>query len=95
METLIHADIFFFITSIAVVVVTIALCIVTYFAFKAFRVLKEIGEIVRDEAKLIKEDIDGARNTIRTNTKVINTIIKSVAGMGSKKKKTSSTERNK
>ncbi|MEX0652309.1 MAG: hypothetical protein WD509_03215 [Candidatus Paceibacterota bacterium] len=93
METLIQADIFFFITSIAVVVITVALCIVAYFAFRAFRVLKEIGEIVRDEAKLIKEDIDGARNTIRTNTKVINTIIKSVAGVGSKKKKTTRTEK--
>lgn len=94
METLIHADIFFFITSIAVAVVTIALCIVAYFAYKAFRVLKEIGEVVRDEARLIKEDIDGARDTIRTNTKVISTIIKAVAGTGSKKKTTEREKKN-
>jgi len=96
METLIHADIFFFITSIAVGVLTIALCVLAYFAYRALSTINEIGELVRDETVRIKDDIDGARATIKKNADVFGTIIGAVArsGFGTKATKRTKTKKN-
>lgn len=85
MEAFMKADIFFFITSIATVAFTLALLVVLYYVLKLVRVFTEISEIVRDEAQLIKDDIDGARDTIRTNAEVVGTIIGAFVQKGAKK----------
>lgn len=94
METVMKADIFFFITTIAVVLFTAVLITVLYFVLKLVRVFTEISEIVRDEAQLIKDDIDGARDTIRSNAEVVGTIIGAFVHKGAKKA-TSRTKSNK
>jgi len=65
MDTLIHADIFFFVTTIAVVVITIALTVLIVYLVKVFRNVREITEMVNEETVLLRRDIGDLRNEIR------------------------------
>jgi len=47
METLIHADIFFFITSIAVIILTILLCICLYYLSGALKNFRDITDTLK------------------------------------------------
>jgi len=92
-ETILKADIFFFVTTIAVVAITLGMLVVGYFCIRLLRTLNEVSEVVRDEAKLIKSDIDGARATIRSNAEIVGTIIGAVArGGASAKRKSKKTK---
>jgi uncharacterized protein YoxC len=53
MNTLIHADVFFFITSIAVVIISIILIIALIYVVKIFRDIKKLTEIAKKEADLL------------------------------------------
>ena len=65
MNTLIHADIFFFVTTIAVVVVAIALTVALVYLAKVLSDIKEITRQVKDETALFREDIAGLRSDVR------------------------------
>ena len=65
MDTLIHADIFFFVTTIAVVVITIALAALIVYLVKVFRSIRKIVDAVNDETILLRRDIGDLRNEIR------------------------------
>ena len=65
MDTLIHADIFFFVTTIAVVVITIALTVLIVYLVKVFRNVREITNMVSEETILLRRDIGDLRSEIR------------------------------
>jgi len=65
MDTLIHADIFFFVTTIVVVVVGLLFVITLIYLIKILNRIKNIAEEVRDETILFREDIHGLRNSIQ------------------------------
>jgi hypothetical protein len=65
MDTLIHADIFFFVTTIAVVVITIALAVLIVYLVKVFRSVRRITDMVGDEAVLLRHDIADFRSGVR------------------------------
>ena len=65
MDTLIHADIFFFVTTIAVVVVGVALTVVLIYLAKILHDVKKITGHVHDETVLFREDIADLRNDIK------------------------------
>jgi hypothetical protein len=65
MDTLIHADIFFFITTIAVVVGAILVSVILIYLIMIFRDLKSISSTVKQETELIAMDIDEAREHIK------------------------------
>jgi hypothetical protein len=65
MDTLIHADIFFFITTIVVVIVGIALTIALVYLAKVLSDVKEITRQVKEETILFREDIQGLRGDIK------------------------------
>lgn len=65
MDTLIHADIFFFVTTIAVVVITIALTVLVVYLVKVFRNVRKITDAVSEEMVLLRRDISDLRNEIR------------------------------
>jgi uncharacterized protein YoxC len=65
MDTLIHADIFFFVTTIAVVVITLLLIVVLIYVIKVLNRIKDIAEQVRQETVLFREDIHGLRDSVR------------------------------
>jgi uncharacterized protein YoxC len=65
MDTLIHADVFFFVTTIAVVVITIALTVLIVYLVKVFRNIRKITDMVSEETILLRRDIGDLRNEIR------------------------------
>jgi hypothetical protein len=65
MDTLIHADIFFFVTTIAVVVVAIALTVALIYLAKVLSDLRDITRQVKEETVLFREDIKGLRGDIK------------------------------
>lgn len=65
MATLIHADIFFFVTAVFVVLLTIFLAVAgTYFVL-ILRDMKEISRKVRAEGEEIIEDVNELRKKIK------------------------------
>ncbi len=64
--TLIHADIFFFITSIAVVILTILLIVALVYIVRILMVIRQISQIIRDQGDKVSEDIDELRDVVRS-----------------------------
>ncbi len=62
---LIHADIFFFITTIVVVFLGILLVFVLYYLAKSARAFSRIMERVEAESVKVADDIDGLRERIK------------------------------
>jgi hypothetical protein len=65
MNTLIHADIFFFVTTVAVIVITIALTVLIVYLVKVFRSVRKIADAVSDETVLLRKDIADLRSEVR------------------------------
>lgn len=65
MDTLIHADVFFFVTTIAVVVVGIAFTVVLVYLAKILRDVKEVTEQVKEETILFRRDIADLRGDVK------------------------------
>ena len=72
MKNIIHADIFFFITSIFVVILTICLIIAMYYVARILRDMKHISRNVSEEGDKILDDIDNMREKVKEEgTKVM------------------------
>jgi hypothetical protein len=65
MDTLIHADIFFFVTTIVVVIVGIALTIALIYLAKVLSDVKDITKQVKEETILFRNDIKELRGDIK------------------------------
>ena len=65
MSTLIHADIFFFVTTIAVVVVAAALTVALVYLARVLSDVKKITGEVYEEAVLVRKDIEDLRTDVR------------------------------
>jgi hypothetical protein len=65
MNTLIHADIFFFVTTIVVIIVGITLTIALMYLSKVLSDIKEITKQVKEETILFREDIGELRGDIK------------------------------
>ena len=61
MQTLIHADIFFFISTIATILISIGIIIALIFVILILKKLYQLSETVKTEAGHIAEDIDSIR----------------------------------
>jgi uncharacterized protein YoxC len=59
------ADIFFFVTTIAVIAVTICLIYAAYYLIRILRNVDAISEEVKNESQLVREDIQDLRANIR------------------------------
>jgi hypothetical protein len=65
MNTLVHADIFFFVTTIVVVIVGIAFTVTLIYLAKVLSDIKEIIGHVKEETILFREDIKDLRGNIK------------------------------
>lgn len=65
MDELLHANIFFFITSIAVIVVTVFLVVLLHHLIQIARDAREITNMVKEESTEIAEDLEELRDTIK------------------------------
>lgn len=64
-ESLIHADIFFFISSIALVIISIGLSISLYYVIRILRNVREITDKANMESDEIISDIRHLRRALR------------------------------
>jgi len=67
METLIHADIFFFITSIAVVVLTILLIVAFFYLLQILRNFRDISDTLKKGVNNASEHLEDLAETIMDN----------------------------
>ena len=65
MQTLVHADIFFFISTIALVVLSILLALGLYYAIGILRDAREISARIKKASVDIEKDLDGLRNAVK------------------------------
>ena len=65
METLVKADIFFFITSLAVIAVAALAVAALFYILRILRNVRDISETVKEESESIVGDIGRFRATIR------------------------------
>lgn len=65
MDTLIHADIFFFVTTIVVVVIGIVITVALIYLVKIFSDIKAITREVKEETILFRQDLGNLRNDIQ------------------------------
>jgi len=65
MATLIHADIFFFVTTIAVVVVAILFVAIIIYVLAILNDLHYISGVVRKETNLLAEDLEDIRERVK------------------------------
>lgn len=68
METLIHADIFFFITTVFVVIVGTGIALVIAHCLPILKNIRRISEIAKNEAEKLAQDIEGIRSTVKEET---------------------------
>jgi hypothetical protein len=66
MGTLLQADIFFFITSVATVAVSIVFVIALVYTVRILRDVKDISGTVKHESDLVAKDLGELRNDIKS-----------------------------
>ena len=69
MDTLVQADIFFFITTIAIVVVTIAILIALFFFIQILRDVRYTSKRIREETDKIVSDVGDLREFVKREGK--------------------------
>ncbi|MCF7815537.1 MAG: hypothetical protein K9M10_02115 [Candidatus Pacebacteria bacterium] len=79
MSDVLHANIFFFITGIAVIVFTALLCIVLFHVIKAIKSLRRILNRIEEGTEIIAEDI-GQFRAYFTEDGFIKRLLKSILG---------------
>ena len=71
MESLIHADIFFFITTIFTIALGILFIVGGIYAIVILRDLKHVARMVKDESVELARDVQNIREGIRKNGSVM------------------------
>jgi len=64
MSDVLHANIFFFITAIAVVLVTVMVIIALYYVIRILRAVRDVAERVREGSEVIAQDAANFREGI-------------------------------
>jgi len=71
MDSIIKSDIFFFITGLSVIVLTIVGLVVLYYLTKIFKDIKHIAKTAKTEADHIAEDVETYRKDLKEGEKEI------------------------
>jgi len=65
MQDLIQSDIFFFITSIAVIAVTIFILITLWYIIRILKNIKDVSEIVKEETVFLSGDFSRFKKAVK------------------------------
>ena len=63
MDSIVKSEIFFFITSIAVIVLSVGAAVVLVYAIRVLRDVDHVAKLVRDESDLIAKDVSQLRES--------------------------------
>ena len=86
MSEVIHADIFFFITGIAVIVISAVLVVVLFHAIKVLKSIRRITSRIEAETEAISDDIQNVR-TFLSHISLLPQLIANFMGRGNSEKK--------
>jgi hypothetical protein len=85
MEPLLKSDIFFFITAISVIILTLVLITVFFYVMKILRDIKEISRIAKDQSVKLSEDVDRLRVKMAQQEFSWGSIFKIITGLFKRK----------
>lgn len=88
MDTLIRADLFFFITSIAVIVLTVVLIVLAAYIVGILKDVREIIVRIRKTADIFSDDFTGFLKALKMQGMAIEKLMHSFFGKTGKIKKT-------
>ncbi len=98
MNEILHANIFFFITGIAVIVVTAILCVALFHSIKLLKAMRRIMDRIEEGTEVIAEDLGNVRAYF-TGDGLIRKLIVKLMGSShkseSREEKTKKSERRK
>lgn len=95
MSTLLYADIFFFITAVAVIAVTIVVLVMAFYLIRILRNARDISRMVRDETEAVVEDVGALRRRITQESKLLSLLFSRGSSDASKRRRKRSTARKK
>tara|TARA_Y100001958_G_C21078570_1_gene435665 strand:+ start:599 stop:886 length:288 start_codon:yes stop_codon:yes gene_type:complete len=75
METLLKADIFFFVTTIVVIVLSIVIAVALVYVVRILRDILHVTRNVRDESDKIVADVDEFRSDMKKQGTVVSSTI--------------------
>lgn len=78
MDELIHADIFFFITAIAVVIISIGMAIALYLVISILRDVQAVATKVRKASDELEQDFEVLRSSVKEEGVRVKTIVELV-----------------
>jgi len=85
MTEVLHANIFFIITSIAVVLFTLLVCVLLYHLIKIVKAIRRIVDRVEAGSEVLADDIDNIRSALNP-AKLIQFVMNFVPGATSSRK---------
>ncbi|MES2409378.1 MAG: hypothetical protein V4509_03700 [Patescibacteria group bacterium] len=86
MENIAKSDMFFFVTTIAVIIVTLVLVVALAYVIRIASDIKYIAGKAKQETDEIVDDIKNARETLKSKGKAIATILSSLWFLKNKRK---------
>ena len=88
-EQIAQSNIFFFVTTVSVVILSVLLAIVLIQIIRILRTVKEVSDTVKEEGKNIVSDISFLRNSFKEKSKSFSSLATLAGVMGIIKKKAS------
>jgi hypothetical protein len=67
MNTLIHADVFFFVTTIALIVVAVGVVIIIVYVIRILRDVAAMSRTIKKETEVVLGDIELLRTSVKNN----------------------------
>ncbi len=65
MENLIQSDVFFFITSIAVIVVTVFILVILWYVVRILKNVKDVSDVIKKESIFVLSDLSSLGEKIK------------------------------
>lgn len=88
MDDFLKMDIFFGVTTVAVVVVSVLLAMVLIRLLRILKTVDQVTEIVQDEAEGIRDDIREVRATVKRETVKAGQVLGLLTGLAKPKRRT-------
>ena len=100
MQTLVQADIFFFISTICLVILSILVAVGLYYVIGILRDAREISARIKKASEGLEKDLDGLRNAVKAEGNkvrgiadlVLGFVIRALTPKAAKRKKTKAAE---
>ncbi len=86
MDTLIHADIFFFITTIWIIVISAIIVVILMYVAMILNDLKKISSKMREGSEALAEDLGELRSSLQSDGVKVQSILKYFSHLFSKRK---------